>query len=476
MLLISISIIVSTYMRLAAEYRAKTIAIAYANGISKVIDSSLEYYMQKGDKKEIANLINQLSKNKDILSINIFDNSKKLAPFNPNENFKKFRDENLEKIIAEMEYIKNYKVIKTNNKSFLAYFSPYENKNSCRGCHNEKGLIGTLNINIDMKEIHSSIISQANKTLIVLFASSIFIAILLSFLIKILVTKPLRTIEKAMTEVVHNNLDVRVNINSGDEFEKLGNDFNNMVKSLENANKSIDNMHKRIIHSDRLMTIGKLAASISHEIKNPLNSIMITSDILLEYCKKINENDKLKKLLESIIEDAQRIRGIIDQTLNFSRYETEKNEIIKVRETTKIISIYAKRILFHKTNIIFITSDELTEDISIKGNKTNIEQMLINILKNSVESIPDNKRGKIDMQLSNDDKFVKFKISDNGIGISKEKLELIFEEFYSTKTNGTGLGLSIVKEIVENHNGKIEIESEENKGTVVTIKLPIYRG
>ncbi|MCA1980561.1 MAG: HAMP domain-containing histidine kinase, partial [Calditerrivibrio sp.] len=250
----------------------------------------------------------------------------------------------------------------------------------------------------------------------------------------------------------------------------------NMVRSLENANKSIDNMHKSIIHSDRLMTIGKLTASISHEIKNPLNSIMITSDILLEHCKQKNENDRLKKFLESIIEDAQRIREIIDQTLNFSRYETEKNEIIKVRELIKIISIYSKRILFYKTNIKFMIADELTEDISIKGNKTNIEQMLINILKNSVESIPANKKGEIYMHLSNDDKFVKFKISDNGIGISKEKLELIFQEFYSTKTNGTGLGLSIVKEIVEHHNGKIDLESEENKGTTVIVELPIHRG
>jgi len=118
-----------------------------------------------------------------------------------------------------------------------------------------------------------------------------------------------------MNEVVHNNLNIKVDIHSKDELESLAKNFNNMVRSLDQANKTIDKMHKSVLHTDRLMTIGKLTASISHEIKNPLNSIIISSDILLEHCKEKKEDERLKKFLESIIEDAQRIKEIIHQTL-----------------------------------------------------------------------------------------------------------------------------------------------------------------
>ncbi|MEF3254707.1 MAG: HAMP domain-containing histidine kinase [Deferribacterales bacterium] len=475
-LLISISVMVAVYLQLSAESRSKQIATTYAYGISKIIDSSLEYYMKKGHSEGVSELVQSMLNNPNIIGIHIFDNSGRSSCLNrksPNANFS---EEYLDIVISELEYRPVVKIIKVKDKKFLAYFSPYENKKECRSCHDEKDIIGVLNVNVDLSEIYSDIKIQIKKTFQVLLISSILISIILSYLIHLLIIKPIRMIENGMKDVMDNKLDVKVDIKSGDELENLANNFNNMVKSLDQANKTIDTMHKGVIHTDRLMTIGKLTASISHEIKNPLNSIMITSDILLEYCNNMNGDPKLKKYIESIIEDANRIKNIIDLTLNFSRYESSSNEIINLKDLIKNVTIYANRILFYKTNTKFKLQDNTHEGLCLQGNRTHLEQMIVNILKNAVESIPEDKEGSVTFKIYDNDNTVFFEIMDNGIGISKNKLELIFQEFYSTKTNGTGLGLSIVKEIVENHNGALCINSEENKGTTVIIQLPMYKG
>lgn len=431
--------------------------------------------MQKGHKSEITSLIDELSTNEYLIGIHIFDNTKELACINPRDKHHTMTSEYMEEILKNVEYRPTLKIIKTKNYHFLAYYSPYANKGECKRCHLEKDIIGTLNVNIDLQKIYKTTLSQANKTFWVLLLSSFFIAAVLSLLINMLIINPIKKIEKGMEELTKNNFDVKIDIKSGDELELLAKNFNEMVDALNNANKTIDNMHKNIIHTDRLMTIGTLTASISHEIKNPLNSIMISSDILMEYCKKNVADTKLKSFLESIIEDAQRIKEIIDQTLNFSRYETSTNEHINIKKLIKSIEIYSKRILFNHENVDFKISENVSDDIFIFGNKTNIEQMLVNILKNAVESIPDDKNGTVTFTVYQDLQDVVFVIEDNGIGIPEDKLELIFKEFYSTKTNGTGLGLSIVKEIVENHSGTLEIVSKVDMGTKITIKIPIKK-
>ncbi|MGB9731175.1 MULTISPECIES: sensor histidine kinase [Calditerrivibrio] len=474
-MLISISLIVSTYLKKSSEKKSVEIATNYAYAISKVIDSALSYYMQKGHKSEITSLINELSTNEYLIGIHIFDNTKKLACINPRDKSHIMTSEYIEEILKNVEYRSTLKIIKTKNYHFLAYYSPYANKGECKRCHQEKDIIGTLNVNIDLQKIYETTLSEANKTFWVLLLSSFFIAAVLSLLINILIINPIKKIEKGMEELTKNNFDVKIDIKSGDELELLAKNFNEMVDALNNANKTIDNMHKSIIHTDRLMTIGTLTASISHEIKNPLNSIMISSDILMEYCKKNVADTKLKSFLESILEDAQRIKEIIDQTLNFSRYETSINENINIKTLVKSIEIYSKRILFNHENVDFKILANVSDEVFIFGNKTNIEQMLVNILKNAVESIPSNKKGIVTFTVYYDLKDVIFVIEDNGMGIPEDKLELIFKEFYSTKTNGTGLGLSIVKEIVENHSGTIDIVSKVDMGTKVTIKIPIKK-
>jgi signal transduction histidine kinase len=325
--------------------------------------------------------------------------------------------------------------------------------------------------------------NEINTVNMIMLISVIIVSFVLSILVNKLVINPLKLLETGMKKVTENDLNSKVKIDSRDEFELISKYFNNMVSSLKNANETIDNMHKNLIHSDRLSTIGQLTASLSHEIKNPLNSIMIASDLLAMKCemakkgKNVNIEETLKHI-DNIVNDTIRIKNIIDQTLNFSRLNTDQKQVVSVRSFLETISIYVKRILFDYEKIKFRLETMNPEgDCLLNINKTNIEQVFINILKNAMESIPEDRAGEILLKVycTSDQEYIVFKIIDNGSGIPVEQMDKIFNEFYTTKKNGTGLGLPIAKDLIEQHNGKLMIESTVNVGTEVTIMLPVVK-
>lgn len=481
--MISLSIIISGYLTYNAKKKAMEMAKSYIKSIPSIIDSSINNFMTAGDKETVRKLIFELSNEENVLGIHIFD-----PRGNISSNYSNFKTK------APAEYINTvYKYfsltevlqeINTKNVKMLSYYRPYKNKPECKKCHTNIGdIVGVLNINVSTANILRMLNSEIKTVNIIMLTSSVFISILLSILINKLVINPLKKLEEGMQKVARNDLGSKVIIKSKDEFEIIANYFNNMVSSLKLANDTIDNMHRNLIHSDRLTTIGRLTASLSHEIKNPLNSIMITSDLLAKKYeiakngKEINLDDTLKHI-ESIINDAIRIRDIVDQTLNFSRINNEQYQIVSVNAFLETITIYAKRILFDYDRVSF-KLEKLSEnaDCLLKINKTSIEQVFINILKNAVESIPEDRQGEVivNVSCSNDHEYIVFKIIDNGIGIPNEDLNKIFNEFYTTKKNGTGLGLPIAKDLVEQHNGKLKIESRIGIGTTVTIILPAVK-
>ena len=127
-----------------------------------------------------------------------------------------------------------------------------------------------------------------------------------------------------------------------------------------------------------------------------------------------------------------------------------------------------------KDNNINLNLNIIDDEIFINGDYNRLSQVLINIIKNSIEAIPDEHKGKINITMKIKDKKYYLTVEDNGVGMNKEVLTNIKKPFYTTKKRGSGLGVSLIYEIVEAHNGKIEYSSEYGKGTKVTIQLPIY--
>ena len=215
--------------------------------------------------------------------------------------------------------------------------------------------------------------------------------------------------------------------------------------------------------------MGQLASGVAHEIRNPLNAIgMISQRLGKEFQPKSDEKE-FHELTRTVVTEVRRINAIIQQFLKFARppeldlKRTNLESLIK--SVVKLTSAQAQ-----EKGIEISLNLNPIPDLLIDSNQ--MKQALLNIIQNSIEAIKE--KGAINIQSKLiDDREAIIAISDSGIGMSQETLSKIFNLYFTTKSSGTGLGLSLVHQIISQHDGRIEVESEVGKGTRFLIYLPI---
>ena len=226
-------------------------------------------------------------------------------------------------------------------------------------------------------------------------------------------------------------------------------------------------LEKKILHSERLATIGRGVSYICHEVKNPL---MIIGGFTLQVLRSIKD-EKNKQKLQIIIDEIQRLNQFLMDIRDFTKIAKPHLTLCSINDVVKEVSSLIEPSLKDK-EIRFIQS--LDTDIpETLLDPRQIKQVLINILKNSIEAMSD--KGELSITTKLKDDNIEIIIKDTGKGIPPEDLEKIFDPFYTTKPKGSGLGLGISKEIIENHGGTLKLESELGKGTTCIIDLPIER-
>ncbi len=218
-----------------------------------------------------------------------------------------------------------------------------------------------------------------------------------------------------------------------------------------------------VIMSEKASVVGHLAAAVAHEIRNPLTSIKGFIQ-LMQMTKELDE-----RYLEIILQEIDRINIITSEMLILGKNQAVIYHEIDLRQSVGQVFTLMKA----QANIdnIELTYEEANQPVIILANDTQMKQVLINLIKNSIEAVT--KRGKISIDLRIEGKEAALTVTDNGIGIEQERLERISELFYSTKEKGTGIGLAVCHKIIHRHQGKITFESEKNKGTTVTIRIPL---
>lgn len=237
---------------------------------------------------------------------------------------------------------------------------------------------------------------------------------------------------------------------------------------LQKAYEELQAAQETIIKQEKFATIGQLASSISHEIKNQLGVVMA-----VEAIKKMHpDNPRIKMYTQLIIDARNRIINLLDEIRDFAKkkdYEKSEVELISLIKNT--ISICGLDKDLNTIKIVF----EPAEDISprIIGNADKIQQVLINLIRNAGHA--SEPKSRIEIFIESADNFWIIKIKDYGKGIPDEIKEKVWDPFFTTKSSGTGLGLDICKKIIENHNGQIWFDSKENVGTTFYIKLPAVK-
>ncbi|MFQ5543380.1 MAG: PAS domain-containing sensor histidine kinase, partial [Nitrospiria bacterium] len=232
-------------------------------------------------------------------------------------------------------------------------------------------------------------------------------------------------------------------------------------------------IEEQLIHTEKLTSIGRLAASVAHEINNPLDGIQNCLDIIQKNPGNIT---KANTMFELISEGIERIAFIVRRLLIFSKHHKLKMEIIDLNEVVERSLLLIK----HKIEDqgIELVSHQDRSLPKVFGDPYNLSQVFINILINASDALDGKSGGRIgiETEVPNQDSnpSAQVRISDNGCGISEENLERIFSPFFTTKDTekGTGLGLSISRKIIEEHGGKITITSKSSQGTTVSVLLP----
>lgn len=245
-----------------------------------------------------------------------------------------------------------------------------------------------------------------------------------------------------------------------DELGDLGRAFNNMFEKIAESKE----MEKQLFRAEKLSSVGQLAASVAHEIKNPLASIKTLAQLIQEETPK---DDTRREYADIVVNEVNRLNSVVEQLLNFARHEESK-----IEETPfKPIAEHVLALIKHEGERNKVTLEASYEpDLIIFADSEKLKQVILNLFFNGMQSVK--KDGYVKLEASKTDSGCLIEISDSGKGIPPELAEKIFEPFYTTKQRGTGLGLAIVKKIIDLHEGKISISKSTSGGAKVSIFLP----
>jgi two-component system, NtrC family, sensor kinase len=222
------------------------------------------------------------------------------------------------------------------------------------------------------------------------------------------------------------------------------------------------------IQTEKLSSLGRMAAGIAHEINNPLGGILLFSSRLR---KKLQNDSPLREGLDVIVREAQRCKNIIQDLLEFSRAREPQKVMASINEIIeKSLCILKNEFQLHHISV----EKKLSGDIPDFSLDTSLmQQVFVNLLLNAMEAIQDHGVISVSSQIGVDRKGVEVNIEDTGCGIPAEAIDKIFDPFFSTKQQGTGLGLAVSYGIVQNHRGNIRVSSKPGEGARFTVELPV---
>jgi two-component system, NtrC family, sensor kinase len=356
-----------------------------------------------------------------------------------------------------------------------------------------EGSIGFVRLGITEDIIDQSL-AKATRALLGMILILIVISLVGTFIFSYLVTSPIKEIGSIAQQLNMQTIkDKRVsfakrypekaasfmNLLPDDEIDILVAKFNEMVFRLQQAYEELEEAQKKLIQSEKLASIGTLAAGVAHEINNPLAGIINCVARMKRHPENLQESRKYLDLME---EATGNVETVIRKLLDFARQPAIEKKSVKIEPVVRNAMALAGHNL--ENNNISIHFQNNTRENYVWANQNQLEQVMLNLIINGMDAINESKKNdenmkgeiRIEAKVLNDERGIKIEVYDNGIGIPQENMNKIIDPFFTTKEvgKGTGLGLSVSLNIIRDHNGEMIINSQVNKGTVVCIILPVY--
>ena len=314
---------------------------------------------------------------------------------------------------------------------------------------------------------------------------TLFLLVLQAFIAR-QISRPLASMVEATDRIARGDLDHRVQGEGRDELGQLARSFNRMTEDLHSAREDLTQWGRtlerrveertrelrdtqdQLIQTEKLASLGKMAAGVAHEINNPLTTILINAHLLLEQAAR-NEEDR--EVLKLIADETTRCAQIVGGLLDFARQTPAQevpadiNDIIERTLQLHEKQAFVRNIRFEKN------LDRSLPEIELDRNK--IRQVFSNLTINACEAMPDGGTLTVTSRLGAEGESVEVVFSDTGVGIPKENFPKLFDPFFTTKSFGTGLGLAVSYGIIRQRGGTIDVRSEVGQGAVFTVRIPI---
>lgn len=348
---------------------------------------------------------------------------------------------------------------KIGNLSYLSAYEPIINNNGeCLGYLN----LPYFTREDDLKQSISTFIVAFINLYLILFLSSVIVALVLSNRI----TQPLSLIRQKLRGIQLGKKNEQINYQAEDEIGALIREYNHKVDELA---ESVEMLAK----TERESAWREMAKQIAHEIKNPLTPMKLN----IQYLQRAKEEGKehyddfFERVTKNLIEQIDTLSGIATEFSNFAQIPKAKNEVFNLIEVLQnVCSLFEPN-----QNLHFSLETGGFSELRVYADKEQFSRAFLNLIKNGIQAIPPDQIGEMRITVQSDGAVVLITISDNGMGISQEAQDNMFQPNFTTKTSGMGLGLSIVKSIVDNFKGKIWYSSESGKGTTFYIEMAVYK-
>ncbi len=486
----------------------------WASDLSGAVKRSAKYDMLKGEegREALHYSIDAIGAQKGIEKVRILSSAGKIMFSTDKDEVGEILDKEREqcyvchapkKPLEKLDLPGRARIIPKSEKydyRILGIINPIYNEKDCFPCHNEaQKVLGVLDFEISLADVDAETQKNYYATLFFTFMTILAVSVVVGIFIYGSVYRPIKKMVIGTKNIAKGNLDYIIPLDTHDEIGALARSFNRMTKDLKRANNELQEWSRtlekkvadrteqlqaaqaQLIQSEKLASLGQLAAGVAHEVNNPLAGILVYIKLLL---KKFKENElqteETEKQLLKIERETERSSRIIRNLLDFSR---QSEPTLRAVDLNKVIQATLS-IVGHQISLDNITLElNLNQQLPlVLADFDQIQQALINVILNATQAMPNGGNLKITTSVAESIEIggaprntVRIDVIDTGVGIPKENLNKLFTPFFTTKERGkgVGLGLAALHGIIERHKGKIEVDSKPNIGTTFKIYLEV---
>ena len=371
-----------------------------------------------------------------------------------------------------------YKFIGADSTYCEVFLAPVFNKAECRSCHATDGeLLAYFQVTTPLHDIRS--ISNQHRMSNIAISIAIFLSlgVLLFVTLNLLVIRPVHKLEGFIADteshipaLENGDLDAlprEVPVSGRDEIGRLGTSLQKMIDKLNDAHTEIISLHNaQLERADQLATTGEMAASMAHEIRNPVAGVKAALQV---FRRELHTDTQHAEIIDEMLAQLNRINQAVDDLLQYARLAPPNLDCVDVHELLhRTIGLLRAQLPSSVEVVMHIEPDAPC----VRADVQQAQQVLWNVMLNAAQAMEGG--GVLTLTMTTGDQHVAIAMSDTGKGIPEESQNRIFKPFYTTKHKGTGLGLSICKRIMDQHGGSISISSVEGKGTTVTLIFPLH--